>query len=185
MEWQHHLHAVQDQAPVITGILYIPVCIRDGCLLLSYKENKWTGNEMLNLTTSPTTRYTVKSSSTLAPHEDLITTVKKRKRRLYGHITWSDNLVKIVLQGTVVGRRRRGRQVKVEVQYRWMDKEIICRAPCSDTQQRQMEETGGHLTMSVPQWFLLRLGWKPNQDRPLSGSKVKSQKTLAGICLRC
>lgn len=65
---------------------------------------------MLTLTTSLTTRYTVKSSSTLAPYEDLLTTVKKRKKRLYGHITQSDGLAKIVLQGTVVGHRRRGKQ---------------------------------------------------------------------------
>ena len=49
------------------------------------------------------------------PKEDL-TTVKKRKLRWYGHVTRSSGLAKTVLQGTVEGRRRRGRQKK-----RWTD----------------------------------------------------------------
>ena len=51
----------------------------------------------------------------IGPHEDL-TTVKKRKLRWYGHVTRSSGLAKTVLQGTVEGRRRRGRQKK-----RWTD----------------------------------------------------------------
>ena len=52
----------------------------------------------------------------LGPYEDLLTTVKKRKLRWYGHKTRSTGLAKIILQGTVQGRRRRGRQKK-----RWED----------------------------------------------------------------
>ena len=50
-------------------------------------------------------------------HDDLITMVKKRKLRLYGHISRSSGLAKTILQGTVKeGARRRGRQKK-----RWED----------------------------------------------------------------
>lgn len=52
----------------------------------------------------------------IGPHEDLLTTVKKRKLRWYGHVTRSAGLAKTFLQGTVQGGRRRGRQRK-----RWED----------------------------------------------------------------
>ena len=49
-------------------------------------------------------------------HEDLLTIVKKRKLRWYGHVSRSTGLAKTILQGTVEGSRRRGRQRK-----RWED----------------------------------------------------------------
>ena len=45
-------------------------------------------------------------------YEDLITTVRKRKLRWYGHITRSTGLAKMIPQGLVQGRRRKGRQKK-------------------------------------------------------------------------
>ena len=48
--------------------------------------------------------------------EDLLTSVKRRKQRWYGHVTRSSGLAKTILQGTVQGGRRRGRQKK-----RWED----------------------------------------------------------------
>ena len=47
---------------------------------------------------------------------DLLTMVKKRKLRWYGHISRSSVMAKTILQGTVKGARRRGRQKK-----RWED----------------------------------------------------------------
>ena len=52
----------------------------------------------------------------VSQYEDLLTTVKKRKMRWYGHVTRSNGLSKIILQGTVQGKRRRGRQKK-----KWAD----------------------------------------------------------------
>ena len=49
-------------------------------------------------------------------HDDLLTMVKKRKLRWYGHISRSSGMAKTVLQGTVKGARKRGRQKK-----RWED----------------------------------------------------------------
>ena len=49
-------------------------------------------------------------------HDDLLIMVKKRKLRWYGHISSSSGMVKTILQGTVKGARRRGRQKK-----RWED----------------------------------------------------------------
>ena len=49
------------------------------------------------------------------PHEDLLTTVKRRRLQWYGHVSRSSGLAKTILQGTVRGRRH-GRQRK-----RWED----------------------------------------------------------------
>ena len=56
-----------------------------------------------------------KIQQAFGPHEDL-TTVKKRKLQWYGHISRSSGLAETILQGTVKGGRRRGRQRK-----RWED----------------------------------------------------------------
>ena len=49
-------------------------------------------------------------------HDDLLTIVKKLKLRWYGHISRFLGMAKTILQGTVKGARRRGRQKK-----RWKD----------------------------------------------------------------
>ena len=49
-------------------------------------------------------------SLAIGKHDDLLTTVKKRKLKWYGHVTRSKGLAKTILQGTVQGGRRRGRQ---------------------------------------------------------------------------
>ena len=45
-------------------------------------------------------------------HEDLLTIVKRRKLKWYGHISRSSGLAKAIVQGTVKGGRRQGRQKK-------------------------------------------------------------------------
>ena len=52
----------------------------------------------------------------IGPHKDLLTIVKRRKLQWYGHVSRSSGLAKTILQGTVKGGRRRGRQKK-----RWED----------------------------------------------------------------
>ena len=56
-----------------------------------------------------------KIQQAIGPHEDL-TTVKRRKLQWYGHVSRSSGLAKNILQGTVKGGRRQGRQRK-----RWED----------------------------------------------------------------
>ena len=48
----------------------------------------------------------------IAPHEDFLTIVKKRKLQWYGHVSRSSGLAKIILQDIVKGGRRQGRQRK-------------------------------------------------------------------------
>ena len=50
------------------------------------------------------------------PHEDLLTIVKRCKLKWYGHVCRSSGPAKTILQGTVRGGRRQGRQRK-----RWED----------------------------------------------------------------
>ena len=57
-----------------------------------------------------------KIQQAIRPHEDLITTVKRRKLQWYCHVSCSSGLVKTILQGTVEEGRRQGRQRK-----RWED----------------------------------------------------------------
>ena len=52
----------------------------------------------------------------IGPHEDLLISVKRRKLKWYGHVKRSSGLAKTILQGTVQGGKRRGRQRK-----RWED----------------------------------------------------------------
>ena len=51
----------------------------------------------------------------IGPHEDLMI-IKRRKLQWYGHVSCSSDLAKTILQGTVRGGRRQGRQRK-----RWED----------------------------------------------------------------
>ena len=52
-----------------------------------------------------------KIQQALRPDEDL-TIVKRRKLQGYGHVSRSSGLAKTILQGTVKGKRRQGRQKK-------------------------------------------------------------------------
>ena len=48
----------------------------------------------------------------IGPYENFLTSVKRRKLKWYGHVTRSSGLAKTILQETVQGGRRRGRQRK-------------------------------------------------------------------------
>ena len=57
-----------------------------------------------------------KIQQAIGPHEDLLTIKKRRKLKRYGHVSCSLGLAKTILQGTVKGERRQGRQ-----KTRWED----------------------------------------------------------------
>ena len=57
-----------------------------------------------------------KIQQAIGPHEDLLTIVKRLKLQWYGHVSRSTGLTKTILQSTVKGGRRQGRQRK-----RWED----------------------------------------------------------------
>ena len=64
----------------------------------------------------PTKKSMPGSNQAIGPHEDFLTIVKRRKLQWYGHVARSSGLAKTILQGTVKGGRRQGRQRK-----RWED----------------------------------------------------------------
>ena len=69
-------------------------------LCISYKDH----------VTNEEVRAKIQQAS--GPHEDLLTIVKRRKVQWYGHVSRSSSLAKAILQGTVKGERRQGRQRK-------------------------------------------------------------------------
>ena len=73
-------------------------------LNISYKDHV-TNEEVCN-----------RVQNAIGVHDDLLPMVKKRKLRWYGHISRSSGMAKTILQGTVKGASRRGRQKK-----RWKD----------------------------------------------------------------
>ena len=58
----------------------------------------------------------VKIQQAIGPHKDLLTIVKRRKLQWCGHVSRSSGLARTILQGTVKGGRKQGRQRK-----RWED----------------------------------------------------------------
>ena len=75
-----------------------------------------------------------KIKQAIGPYDDLLTTVKKRKLKWYGHVSRSSGLAKTILQGTVRGGRRRGRQKK-----RWEDNIKECTGMEFADSQRAVE----------------------------------------------
>ena len=59
-----------------------------------------------------------KIQAAIGEYDELLTLVKKRKLRRFGHVSRSSGLAKTILQGIVKKKRKRGRQKK-----RWEDKE--------------------------------------------------------------
>ena len=57
-----------------------------------------------------------KIQAAIGEYDELLTLVKKRKLRRFGHVSRSSGLAKTILQGTAKGKRKRGRQKK-----RWED----------------------------------------------------------------
>ena len=57
-----------------------------------------------------------KMQGAIGEYDELLTQVKKRRLRWFGHVSRSSGLAKTLLQGTVKGKRKRGRLTK-----RWKD----------------------------------------------------------------
>ena len=87
------------------------------------KKNTSHGNEVLPQDTThliqrhvTNEKIRAKIQQAIGPHEDLLTVVKRSELLWYGHVSRSSGLAKTILQGTVKGGRRQGRQRK-----RWED----------------------------------------------------------------
>ena len=69
---------------------------------------KLLGFTYLDRVTNDNVRIMIKEA--IGPYDELLSIVKKRKPRWYGHVMRSTGLSKTILQGTVEGTRRRGGQ---------------------------------------------------------------------------
>ena len=112
-------------------------------------------------------------------HDDLLTMVKKRKLWWYGHISRSSGMAKTILQGTVKGARRRGRQNK-----RWEDtiKEwtgmgfgVSLRAAEDRERWKGIVATSSVVPQRPPRWREWDVRWdiQFNKCRKLSFSRWK------------
>ena len=87
-------------------------------------------------------------------HENLLTIVKRRRLRWYGHVSRSSGLPKTILQGTVKGGRRQGRQRK-----RWEDNIREWTGLTFAKSQRavgKIEETGCKIIFGAPTTFTVK-----------------------------
>ena len=62
-----------------------------------------------------------KTQAAIGKNDELLTLVQKRKLRWFGHVSGSSDLAKTVLQGTVKGKRKRGRHDEAGRQYQRVD----------------------------------------------------------------
>ena len=92
-----------------------------------------------------------KIQQAIGPHEDLLTIVKRRKLQWYGHVSRSSGLAKTILQGTVEGGKRQGRQRKRwEGNMReWTGLEFA-KIPEGSREQGKVEETGCEIVFGAP-----------------------------------
>ena len=92
-----------------------------------------------------------KIQQAIGPHEDLLTFVKRHKLQWYGHVFHSSGLAKTILQGTVKGGRRQGRQRK-----RWenniMDRPGVRQVPegSGQTGENGEKKTGCKIICGAP-----------------------------------
>ena len=95
-------------------------------LHISYKKTHVTIEEV-----------SAKIQQAIGPHEGLLTIVKRRRLQLYGHVSRLSGLAKTILQGTVKGGRRQGRQRKRQV-------------PEGSGEQGKMEKTSYEIIFGAP-----------------------------------
>ena len=93
-----------------------------------------------------------KIQQAIGPHKEL-TIVKRRKLQWCGHVSHSSGLTKTILQDTVNGGRRQGRQrteEEVGRQHQGMDRPGVRQAPEGSGEQGKMEEAGCEIICSAP-----------------------------------
>ena len=92
-----------------------------------------------------------KIQQAVGPHEDLHTIVKRRKLQWYGHVSRSSGLAKTILQDTVKGGRRQGRQrEKWEDNIReWTGLEFAKSQRAVENREK-MEKTGCKIICGAP-----------------------------------
>ena len=91
------------------------------------------------------------------PHEDLLTILKRRKLQWYGHVYCSSGLAKTIMQGTVKGGRRQGRQRQrwEDSIRKWTGLEFAKSQRVVENREK-MEETGFKIICGAPTTLRLK-----------------------------
>ena len=92
----------------------------------------------------------------IGPHEDLLIIVKRRNLQWYGYVSRSSGLAKTILQGTVKGGRRQGRQRKRWEEHLGMDKPGVRQVPGGSGEQGKMEITGYKIICGAPKTLAVK-----------------------------
>ena len=90
-----------------------------------------------------------KIQQAIRPHEDLLTTVKRRKLQWYGHVSRSSGLAETILQGTVKGGTRQTEE-EMGRQLQGMDRPAVRQVPEDSGEQGKMEKTGCKIIPGAP-----------------------------------
>ena len=92
-----------------------------------------------------------KIQQAIGPPEDLLTIVKRRSLKWYGHVSRSSGLAKTVLQDTEKGGRiQSNTEQEVVRQQQGMDRPEVRQVPEGGGEQRKMEETGCEVICGAP-----------------------------------
>ena len=89
-----NIHTVTEDIPSVTVLLYCKI------LHILHKDHVTNKEVCANI------------QQIIVPHEDLLTIMKRLKLQWYGHVSRLSGLAKTILQGTVKGGRKQGRQRK-------------------------------------------------------------------------
>ena len=85
-----------------------------------------------------------KIQAAIGEYDELLTLVKKRKLRWFGHVSRSSGFAKTILQGTEKGKRKRGTQKK-----RWEDNIKECTLPAQLGQLKTGQDGKGLLRIHL------------------------------------
>ena len=96
-----------------------------------------------------------KIQQAIGPHEDLLSTVKRRKLQWYGHVSCSSDLAKTILQGTVKGKKARQTEEEVE-RHQGMDRPGGRQFPEDSGEERKMKGTGCKEICGAPTTFAVK-----------------------------
>ena len=114
---RHYWAASTPNRLVLLLLLLLLFCL--SVVRLQTGQRKWSSRRSCRVRHQPWERLQTASSELdwrfehgLGLREDLLTIVKRRKLQWYGHVSRSSGLAKTILQGTVKGVRRQGRQRK-------------------------------------------------------------------------
>ena len=91
-----------------------------------------------------------KIQEAIGPHEDLLTTVKRRKLQWYGHLPFIRSGQNHLAKHSEGGKKTRQTEEEVGRQHQGMDRPGVRQVPEGSGEQGEMEETGCEIVCGAP-----------------------------------